>query len=398
LSRPRILQILTRLGAGGSARHAVDLSARLRDEFDVYIAAGPEEECEGSLRPLAAAAGIPVALIPSLRRRGSLLTDRRAAREIADAIRQIGPALVHTHQSKAGVLGRMAAGRAGVRGRVHTFHSPLERMGRDGLLRRANATAERRLARFTDRLIAVSVSLREELIREGVANADRIEVVHPIIDARRLLQPREAGSIRGAHGIPAGVPVVGLVGRLAAPKDAGLFLEVFAILAASLPEARAVVAGDGPERPSLEAEARRRGLAGRVIFTGWADDPGAVMADIDLLLLTSRYEGFALAAVEAMAAGKPVVGTSVTGVVDVVRHGRTGLLAPAGDAAALAGAAIALLGDDAYRSRLVETARADVEERLSSFDAAARISSIYRSVLGLPVYRPKAASLRAESA
>ena len=147
----------------------------------------------------------------------------------------------------------MAAKRAGVRRTVHTFHGPLERLGRDGLLRRANVTAERRLARGTDRLIAVSASLRDELIRQEVVPAERIEAVLPVTDPRRLFEPRPAGLLRRRLGISDIIPLIGTVGRLVAAKDPTLFLSVVAI-AGALHAVGAIRSGMG-----LAARASRGG-------------------------------------------------------------------------------------------------------------------------------------------
>ena len=381
MNRPRILHVITRLGVSAAARHVIETSRRLSERFDVVIAAGPEEEGEGSLRKAAAAARLPVITIASLRRRGSILTDRRALKELTETIRSLSPAIVHTHQSKAGVLGRMAARKAGVRRTVHTFHGPLENLGRDGLLRRANATAERRLARVTDRLIAVSPSLRDELVRQEVAPAERIEVILPLVDPARYFEDRPQGTARRRLGLPSSVPLVGMVGRLVASKDPLLFIKVFATVAASIPDARAIVCGDGPERAGMEAEARRRDLVQRITFAGWSIATREVCPDLDVLLLTSRYEGFSLAALQAMAAGRPVVGTRVTGIVDLVTHEQTGLLAPPGDDGALAGSVILLLSDAAYRARLGAAAREDAARRFAGEDAAVRLMALYADLL-----------------
>jgi glycosyltransferase involved in cell wall biosynthesis len=386
--RPRILHIITRLGIGGAARHVIETSRRILGEFDAVIAAGPEEEGEGSLRGEAEEGRIPVHTIPSLRRRASLFADRRALKELVERIRSSNCLLVHTHQSKGGVLGRMAAKKAGVRRTVHTFHGPLERLGRDGLLHRANVTAERRLARSTDRLIAVSASLRDELIRQEVVPAERIEAVLPVANPRRLFDPGPGGSLRRRLGISPTVPLIGTVGRLVAAKDPALFLDILAIVAASIPEVRAIVAGDGPERSAIEADVRRRGLGSRIVFTGWSVSPAEIHPDLDVLVVPSRYEGFCVPALQAMAAGRAVAGTRVTGIVDLVSHGKTGLLAPAGDAGALAGATILLLRDDLFRARIGAAAREDAARRFMDQDPPARISEIYRGLLGMPAYRP----------
>jgi glycosyltransferase involved in cell wall biosynthesis len=384
LKRPRILHIITRLGVGGSARHVIDVSRRLRDEFEVVVASGPEEVSEGSLREEALGSGIPIVPVPSLKIQASILKDRRALRELDALIRDFAPSVVHTHQSKAGILGRMAARRAGVKRCVHTFHSPLERLGRDGILRRANTTAERRLASTTDRLLAVSESLREELVREEIVPADRVEVILPLVEPARYFVDRAPGALRGRLRIAPHAPLVGLVGRLAAPKDPEMFLRVFSVVAASLPDARAVVIGDGPLRPAMESLASKLGLQGKVAFTGWVSDVQEIYADLDLLMLTSRYEGFALSAFEAMAASRAVIAMKVTGAVDLVDHGRTGLLVSPGDSSSMAGGTILLLRDAEYRSRLGGAGREAAARMFSGLDAAHRLAALYQRLVRPP--------------
>ncbi len=392
MNRPRVLHILTRLGMGASARQVIELSRRMLDSFDIAIASGPEDEGEGSLHRDAIGARIPVWTIPSLRRRGYLLSDRRALRELTAMIGSLGPSIVHTHQAKAGVLGRMAARKAGVRCLVHTFHEPLERPARDGLLRKANVAAEKQLAGSTDRLIAVSKSIKSDLAEHGVAPWERIEVIPPLVDPQRLTSGARFSDMRRRFGLDPGAPIVGLFGRLAPPKDPGLFIRVFATIAASIPQARALVVGDGPERPAMERSARKLGIVDRVVFTGWTADMAGAYAAIDLLMLTSQAEGYALTALEAMATGTPVVATRIAGVEEVVDDGRTGLLADPGDAAGLAGAAILVLRDEKFRARLAEAGREEAAGRFASSASASRLEALYREALALPLTRRSARS------
>ncbi len=392
MNRPRVLHIITRLGMGASARQVIELSRRMLDSFDIAIAAGPEDEGEGSLHRDAIAARIPVWTVPSLRRRGYLLSDRRALRELTAMIGSLGPSIVHTHQAKAGVLGRMAARKAGGRCLVHTFHEPLERPKRDGLLRKANVAAEKQLAGTTDRLIAVSKSVKSDLVEHGVAPRERIEVIPPLVDPERLTSGARFSDMRRRLGLEPGAPIVGLFGRLAPPKDPGLFIRVFAIIAASIPRARALVVGDGPERPAMERSAKKLGIGDRVAFTGWTADMAGAYAAIDMLMITSHREGYALTALEAMATGTPVVATRIAGVEEVVDDGRTGLLADAGDAAGLAGAAILVLRDEGFRVRLAEAGREEAVRRFASSACASRLEALYREALALPLTRRSARS------
>ena len=387
MTRPRVLQIITSFGRGGTAHHVFEISRLLLDQFEVSILTGLEEEGEASLLGAAARAGIPVTVIPGLRRTRSILADRRALKDLVEAIRRIAPALVHTHRSKAGLLGRTGARRAGVRRTVHTLYAPVGRPADDRLSRRTSLATERRLAQTTDRLITVSPSLASELVDRRIAAEERIEVIYPIAQPRRLFDLPPPGAVRRRLGIGPDAPLIAFVGRLAPFKDPGLFLRVLATVAGSVPEVRAVVAGDGPGRAALEAEARGRGLGSRLLFAGWMKDLAELYADIDLLIITSRQEGLALAAVEAAAAGKAVVATSVTGVTDVLNHGVTGLLAPPGDASSLAGATILLLRDAGYRARLGAAAREEAERRFAGQDWTGRLAALYNRVLGRDLRR-----------
>jgi glycosyltransferase involved in cell wall biosynthesis len=220
-----------------------------------------------------------------------------------------------------------------------------------------------------------------------VAPPERIEVIPPIVDVDRLASAARFSDLRRRVGLDPTDPVVGLVGGLVPSEDPLLFVRVFATIAASLPAARALVVGDGPERPAMERSARRLGVGDRLHFTGWTSDVAGAYAAMDLLILTSCTDGCALAALEAMAAGTPVVGTRAAGVQDVIDDGRTGLLANPGDAAALAGAAILLLRDPASRERLARAGREEAARRASSSTSAARLEALYREAIALPLTR-----------
>ncbi|MBI3448941.1 MAG: glycosyltransferase [Acidobacteria bacterium] len=377
MKRPRVLHVITGLEAGGSARLVVDLVRALSGEVEGAIACGRDERGEASLRSYADRAGVRILDVPSLGRRASILADRRALRELGEVLRSFGPSVVHTHLPKAGVLGRMAAARAGVAGTVHTFHAPLGRLGRDGLLMKANAKAERQLAGSTGRLVAVSESLRRELVDAGIAPAARIQVVAPLIDPASLFAPAGPGVWRRRLNLSPQAPLISLVGRLTPAKDPETFIRTFAVVAGSLRDARGVVAGEGPLRPSLEKLALKLHVRDRITFTGWLDGVADLLADTDLLAVTSRSEGFPLPILEAMAAGRPVVATRVAGVLDLVDDGRTGLLASPGDVSALAGAWILLLHDAAYRGRLATAAREEAWQRFSGAGAARPMAALY---------------------
>ena len=377
MKRPRVLHVLTDLDSCASARHVVDLARTLAGEFECAIACGPGVKGEASLRSYADRSAVRILEVPSLGRRSSILADRRALRELGDVIRSFVPAVVHTHQPKAGVLGRTAAVRARVAGTAHTFHAPL---GSEGRLMISRAADERRLAKSTGRLVAVSESLRQGLVDLEIAPAARVHVVPPLVEPAGLFTPAKPGVWRRRLTLPPEAALISFIGKLTPARDPETFVRTFAVVAASLRDAKAVVAGAGPLRPSLEKLALRLNVAHRITFTGWLDGVAELLADTDLLAVTSRAEGFCLPALESMAAGRPVVATRVPGVVDLVEDGRTGLLAPPGDVPTLAGAAIILLRDAAYRGRLAAAAREEAWRKFSGADAAAPMAALYTAM------------------
>jgi glycosyltransferase involved in cell wall biosynthesis len=184
-------------------------------------------------------------------------------------------------------------------------------------------------------------------------------------------------------GLPVGVDVVGTVGRHAAEKRHDVFLAACSLIAAERPQTGFVLIGDGPERPRLEALARELGIADRTYFTGMVDDVPAACAGLSLLMHTSDTEGTPRAVLEAMAAGVPVVATAVGGVPALVDDGVTGCLAPRRDPAALARAALALLGDGERARRMGRRGRARVAASFGVAGMAATVESLYRQhVLG----------------
>lgn len=367
--------VVTRLNVGGPARQLPSLGRELsRHGFESILLAGEEGLREGSLAP-------PwVVRVPGLRRRPGP-ADARALRALSRTFRSGRPQVVHTHMAKAGALGRIAARRAGVPVVVHTFHGSVL----DGYfprpVARAIAAAERRLARSTDALIAVSAAVRDVLLERRIGRPEQWHVIPVGLELDALL----AGSLpqaeaRARLGLGREGPLVGIVGRLVSVKDHRTFLRAAAQLAARRPAVRFVVAGDGPLRESLRREAQAL-LGERIRFLGWVLELEALYSALDLVVLTSRNEGTPLALVEAGAAGVPAVATRVGGVPDIVRDGATGLLAPVGDAAAIAGMVAALLDDPACARAMGAAARDWVRDRFSIRRLACDHADLYRELL-----------------
>ena len=376
----RILRIFSRLNVGGPAVHVILLAEGLDAlGYATTVAVGSEAPREGNMRALAARKDVRCVQVPGLGREIRPWSDARALWRLYRMMRTLRPHIVHTHTAKAGVLGRAAARLAGIGNVVHTYHGHVLRgyfdPGRAAVFR----AVERRLARRTRVLIAVSQSVKDDLVALGIAAAGRIRVIPLGLELLPLAGALPRGSLRGEAGVAEGAPLVGIVGRLTAIKDVPTFLAAAARVRAENASVRFAVVGDGELRGALEAEAARRGLGGAVHFHGWREDMAAVYGDLDVVVNTSINEGTPVALIEAMAAGRPVVATRVGGTPDLLGGGARGRLVPAGDAPAVASAILeALAGpsDQVAAARVYVLAEHGVGRLLRDMDA------LYRELLG----------------
>jgi glycosyltransferase involved in cell wall biosynthesis len=383
VDRPiRIASVVARLNVGGPAIHLVTVNTRLDPaRFSDCIVHGTEGPSEGSLVAWAREKGARTLRIPALRGEASFgPRDLAAFRELLGLFRRERPDIVHTHAGKAGILGRLAARAAGVPVVLHTYHGHVLHSYYGRAKSSCARAIERFLARSTDRLVAVSEAVKRELVALGVAAEDRFVVVPVAVDLEGFAAPRERGALRRELGLD-GAPLIGIVGRIVPVKDHGLFLAAAARIVRELPQARFLVVGDGTGRPGAEAAARRLGLADRVSFLGWRSDLPRIYADLDVLAVCSRNEGTPLAALEAMAAGCPVVATRVGGLPDVISDGETGLLVEAGDAAGLAGAVVRLLREPSTARAIRQAARRAVLERYHPNRTVGLLERLYEGTL-----------------
>jgi glycosyltransferase involved in cell wall biosynthesis len=346
--RAKILIVITLAETGGAQSHVAGLLPGLACRFDVVVAA----HGEGPLRDAARAAGARFVALRHVRRPLRPARDLLGLLELVVLMRRTAPDVVHANSSKAGVLGRLAAVAAGVPVRIFTVH---------GWAFSAHSGAASTLYRWADRLMSplttLTICVAERERTAGLAArtcvAQRTVVIPNAVDVAAFPQAR--------HG--AGPPLILAVGRLAEPKDA---LTLVRALAAVRELAfTALLVGDGPDRPALQAEVRRLGLQEVVTFAGTRDDVPDLLARADVFALSSRSEGAPVSILEAMAAGLPVVASRVGGVPELVVDGKTGLLVPPGDPGAMGSALGRLLADAGLRRRLGAAGR---ERALRRFD------------------------------
>ncbi len=282
----RIARILTRLNLGGPARQALASDPLLRDRgHELCLWTGTAGPGEGDLFDEYRARGLEVrrvrGLAPGLHPAGDLRAYRALRRELI-AFR---PDVVHTHTAKAGALGRRAAGAVPDAARVHTFHGHVFEGYFPAPVSNALIAMERRLARGTDRIAAVSHATADDLVRLGVVEDEsKLVVVPPGIELGVLLQVRARhGALRALLGATEGDFVVGVIGRLAPVKRVGWALDVFDLLAARFPALHLVFVGDGEERVQLERRIRAlpAPLQARAHLVGARHDMPELLSDLD---------------------------------------------------------------------------------------------------------------------
>lgn len=367
-----ILHVCDKFGVRGSSIHGV---SRLfawwfprydRRRFEPLLCGlkSPEPASEKL-----AAEGVPVTHL------GRGRFDPRILPDLVALGRRTGARILHVHGYAAADFGRLAARWLGAGLVLHEHFA-------DPRMPRYQGWADRALRGLTHRAIAVSGSTRDFLVRERHVPAERVRVIWngapleefaPVPRARALAVRRDLG-LADDH------LVVGSVGRLSAQKGHRHLLDALAPVCAARPQARLLLVGDGDEERPLRDQAARRGLADRVVFAGHRGDVPAVLGCIDVLAISSLYEGTPLALFEAMAAGKAIVSTAVDGCREVLEDERTALLVPPGDAPALARALERALSDAGLRERLSRAAR-EASRRYDIRACVSNMEALYDEVL-----------------
>ena len=352
MQRPRVLHIITRLTLGGSAENTVATTlALMRAGYACTLAAGLAES-DADVVADARRRGCAVIDVPSLGREVRAW-DLGVVLQLVRLIRRHGPTIVHTHTSKAGFTGRLAARMTRVPLVIHQPHGHIFYAYYGPRTTAFYVALERLAARWTDVIVTLTERGTEEHLLRRIGRPAQYVTVPSGVDTAALRAAAPAREdARARLGVLPDEFVVAALGRFVPVKGFDLLVAALPRLAQSSPGARLLLIGDGPERERLAAMATDLGVSGRVTITGATRDVAAYLAAADVFAAPSRNEGMGRALVEAMALGLPVVGAAVGGIPAVVADGVCGRLVPAGDVGALAEALVDLAEDGALRAKL----------------------------------------------
>ncbi|MCA9257148.1 MAG: glycosyltransferase family 4 protein [Phycisphaerales bacterium] len=357
----RIVHIITRLIIGGAQENTILSCEGLHEKgHDVTLITGPTTGPEGSLVDRARSGGYAYVEADRLLRAVRPFDDWRAARQLQALIASLRPDVVHTHSSKAGILGRIAAARARVPIVVHTVHGMSFNRTQRAMTRRIYAAAERFCARRTHAIVCVADAMRDQMLAANIGRPDQYSTIRSGMETSAFDPARcDAAAVRAGWNTPADAVVVGAVARLFRNKGYEQLIEIMDRAARVEPRLRFVWIGDGAQRAEYEAELSRRHLRDRTTITGLVppSEIPRLLSGIDILAHASQWEGLPRAVVQSLLMEKPAVSFAIDGAPEVVIPNETGALAPLNDVAAFAEALTKLAAHEAMRRSLGQTGR-----------------------------------------
>ncbi|MEI7529074.1 MAG: glycosyltransferase family 4 protein [Elusimicrobiota bacterium] len=349
----KVLHIVTRLDFGGAQANTLYTVAHLdRERFDVSLLAGP-----GGILDEKAAPGT-LTYAPALGRAINPFSDLAALLALYRHIRRAAPDLVHTHSSKAGILGRLAAAAARVPVVIHTFHGFGFHPGQSFFKRNLFILLEKFCARFSDALVFVSRDNMATARAAGIGAPEQYRLIRSGVKLSAYPAKISRAEKLAGLGLPPDAFVVTGIGNAKPQKNPGDFVEAAARLLPSRPKAYFVFVGGGEALAGLRAGAARRGLERRCLFTGWRADSAEILAASDVFALTSLWEGLPRSLVEAFKTGLPAVCYRADGVTDILRDGVNGYSVEKNDLDGFCSALAKVMDDAALRTGLAAGAAA----------------------------------------
>ena len=373
----KIAHIITRLIIGGAQENTLLSCEGQHDRgHEVTLFTGPALGPEGSLMERAKGYGYRVEVLEGLRRSILPGRDYRVYRHLIRRLNELKPDIVHTHSSKAGIIGRRAACRANVPAIIHTIHGLAFTASTSRLVNHAYKMLERNAAPLTTKIVCVADAMRDQSLAAKVGRADQYVTVYSGMETGPFLQPEVSrADVRRQLGLNDEHVVVGTIARLFDLKGHDDLLDIAPALCAQFPQLRFLWVGDGTLRPAFERRMEQMGLRDRFILTGMVPPTQVPQyaGAMDILAHPSRREGLARALPQGSLAGVPTITYDIDGAKEGTLEGQTGYVLPPFDAKKLS-ATIALLLQDPARRR--EMGRCGREFALKRFDAKVMVDAL----------------------
>lgn len=380
-----VVHYITRLIIGGAQENTL---LTVEDQHNLFgdrvtLITGPGLGPEGSLEERARQGGLDLRIIDASRRAIHPWRDWQTYRQLLSLLREIKPDLLHTHSSKAGIMGRAAAAKLGLPC-VHTIHGAAFHVGQSALAFNLYKWLERRAAPATDKFISVCDAMTDQYVQAGIAAREKFVTVYSGFDVEPFLHPpRPPLEVRAELGLKPEDIVIGKVARLFPLKGHEFLIRAAKSVVDRCPNVKFLLVGDGILRPQFEAELTAAGIRDRFVFAGLVP-PGQVpelIHAMDIVVHTSIWEGLARVLPQGLIAGKPVVSYDIDGAREVVIPSETGLLLPPRSINELSAALCELANDMDLRRRLGETGRARFTEQFRHQSMTRQIREVYAGVL-----------------
>jgi len=390
----KIIHVITRLDKGGSAENTLLTASGIdRKKYDVILVKGPSYESNISKEEHASviaglkeaqSKGVKIVNNRFLLRRINIFYDLLAFFSLFTFFVKEKPTIVHTHTSKAGLLGRSAAKLAQIPIIIHTPHGHVF-FGYFGLFKtKMFILLERLASRITHKIVALTNREKEDYVLFKIADKDKFVVINSGIELNKFkaLTLNENQNLKRELGIPENALIIGTVGRLEPVKGSGFLIEAAKYILSEYPNTYFLFTGDGYLRQDLEKKASRLGVEDHVIFLGWRKDVAKIISIYDIFALPSLNEGMGRVLAEAMALGRPIVASNIGGIPDLVTHGKNGFLVPPKNPELLAKYIQILIEDKEKRQSMGREGK-EIVANFSREIMVERITNLYNNIVNL---------------
>ncbi len=390
---PRILRIINRFNLGGPTYNAAYLTRYLPDHYETMLVGGLKDATEDSSQFIVENLGISPVIIPEMRRKINPAQDYAAYKRLKSIIADFKPDIVHTHASKPGALGRWAAHKMKVPVIIHTFHGHVFHSYFNSQTTRFYKGLEKRLAKVSTRIIAISERQKEELTTiHGICAPEKVEVIPLGFDLQRFQDDIEEkrNVFRTEFNLSENEVAIAIIGRLVPIKNHDLFLRAVSwVKERATTPVRAFIVGDGESRGHLEKLCRDLNLTFSndsetkvdVYFTSWVKNVDFVNAGADIIALTSKNEGTPVSLIEAQAGNRAIISTRVGGIENVVIPNETALLSEPDDEESFRENLLKMTNDSALRRQFGEKGWAFVKDKFHYERLVGDITKLYDSLL-----------------